>query len=258
MASRLFSIIVATLGSIASGGQPCDPITEVRLVGPFAGVHANDGIAVWSTVRPSGNASLRLHANQEDLPQVMSSVDSRGTLVLGFVSGHTSSCVKAEISVPQPLAYAGASNSGEVIADEAAGLLQVSLGGEVVVGRLASAQPLGVFAETRGEVAVGTGEAGLLTVSSGTRSVVTFGNMTANETLISASYKASVSGLTVGVAHISAAGDSEVSLTATKAVTLVCSTSQVDIVGDAPTSSYNDWRCEVKRNGTRVSGAIFP
>mmetsp|Transcript_3152 Transcript_3152/g.10526 ORF Transcript_3152/g.10526 Transcript_3152/m.10526 type:complete len:239 (+) Transcript_3152:64-780(+) len=238
MASRLFSIIVATLGSIASGGQPCDPITEVRLVGPFAGVHANDGIAVWSTV--------------------MSSVDSRGTLVLGFVSGHTSSCVKAEISVPQPLAYAGASNSGEVIADEAAGLLQVSLGGEVVVGRLASAQPLGVFAETRGEVAVGTGEAGLLTVSSGTRSVVTFGNMTANETLISASYKASVSGLTVGVAHISAAGDSEVSLTATKAVTLVCSTSQVDIVGDAPTSSYNDWRCEVKRNGTRVSGAIFP
>lgn len=239
-----FAMVAAAVLAVGQR-QTCQFVSEVRLVDKFTGVHASNGITVHAKVDADANTSLLLKANAGLLPQVQSTVDARGTLILQLATGEISPCVQAEIVLPEALTYAGASTGAEVIADAAAGMLSATLTGEVVVGTLNCSEPVAIVSETRGEITVATGKVGLLAVSCNSRSTISLGTLEAEEALVTASYKSSISGLTAGHVHVSATEDTIIALTVSHAVTVVCSTSMVDIDGAAVVTTYLAYRCVI-------------
>jgi len=235
-------------------------VTEVRPVAAFLGVHASDDIDVTVTVRPTAyNASLLVSANAGFIPKVNTQVMG-GMLTVGLAKGATSSCVTVEIVVPQPLQYAGAFNGAEMSVDAITGQrLAASTGGELRVQTLSSIEPVAIAAHSRGEVDVANGNASVIAVTCSDKSNVDLGTLKVQQAVVAVDRESNVDNLSVGLAIVTATGESNVEATVTEAVIIVCSGSDIEVRGGGKVVQHASIQCNVeKTRGADLTREILP
>lgn len=242
--------------ALAAAALAADASAEVREVGAFTGVLANNGIVVHSNVSVDGNTSVSIQASAALLSQVRTLVDRSGTLVLSMVPGASGSGVVANVRVPGPLSYAGASTDSQLIADAVSGTVIATSGGQLAVESLRASHPVRVTASSGSRVLVSSGSVGFVTMSCSSASAMHLGRLQANFAVISVSAKSKVSGVTVDIAQITAASQSSVSLNASRTVSLSCSSSDVTISGSAVVTTLSQASCQMARTAKLAANRV--